>query len=104
MKLPNGPNKLDVFKVANDVANYLMGIGINRRALVVCHLPPLAIRVLESLCVSQITELLMRLLRAHLRKPASDTYLRDYLIGGVVWVKREECSGSLLSVQWLAQF
>lgn len=26
----------------------------------------------------------MRLLRAHSRKPASDIYLRDYLIGGVV--------------------
>ena len=26
----------------------------------------------------------MRLLRAHLRKPASEFYLRDYLIGGVV--------------------
>ena len=89
MKLPNGPNKLHVFQAANDVANSLMGIGINRRALVVCHLPPLAIRVLESLCVSQFTEPLMRLLGAHLRKPASDIYLRDYLIGGVVWVKRE---------------
>ena len=32
--------------------------------------------------------LLMRLLRAHSRKPASDIYLRDYLIGGVVWIKR----------------
>ena len=29
----------------------------------------------------------MRLLRAHSRKPASDIYLRDYLIGGVVRIE-----------------
>ena len=44
------------------------------------------------MCVSQFTVLLMRLLPAHSRKPASDIYLRDYLIGGVVWVKREVCN------------
>ena len=37
------------------------------------------------MCVSQSTVLLMLLFSAHSRKPASDTYLRDYLIGGVVW-------------------
>ena len=31
--------------------------------------------------------MLMRLFPAHLRKPASDTYLRDYLIGGVVRIE-----------------
>ena len=57
-------------------ANSLTGIGINQR--------PLAVRLLQSLCVSQFTELLTRLFPAHSRKPASDTYLRDYLIGGVL--------------------
>ena len=46
------------------------------------------------MCVSQFTVLLMRLFHAHSRKPASDIYLRDYLIGGVVWVKREVCQSN----------
>ena len=76
------PDKSHEF-CADCAANSLTGIGINLRTL--------AVRVPESLCVSQFNVLLMRLLRAHSRKPASDIYLRDYLIGGVVWVKREAC-------------
>ena len=39
---------------------------------------------LVSVCVSQFTVLLMWLFPTLSRKPASDTILRDYLIGGVV--------------------
>ena len=46
---------------------------------------------LVSVCVCRLLWFLMPFLCAHSRKPASDILSRDYLIGGVVWVKREVC-------------
>jgi hypothetical protein len=42
---------------------------------------------LVSVCVCRFLWFLMPLLRAHSRKPASDIYLRDYLIGGL-WLPK----------------